>query len=394
MKYFAFLSLLAIGLATSCIGPPGPTGPEGPQGEQGPEGPQGPPGEGEQGPEGPQGPPGEGEPGSPGPQGPQGEQGPQGPPGPSGSGQGEQGPQEPREPTISSATSDSTVLVLLYYATGGEDWKNNTNWLSAAPISEWYGVTTNPSGRYVTRLDLSDNGLWGTIPPELGNLAFLEVLNLPVNNLREEIPPELGNLDNLEFLNLGGNELRGEIPSELGNLDNLEFLVLGGNELRGEIPPELGNLDNLEVMDLINNKLQGEIPPELGNLDNLETLKLSGNSQLNGCLPEGSSVPYCTSPSNQRFAWDGDEVIVSWDPVERATHYNIYWDSFFGSSCHLEQSGTPSWCEELATRVSETTYVHTNPSSGSLSSNYYWITACTSDGCSPIDTENPARLAQ
>ena len=332
MKYFAFLSLLAFGLTASCVGPPGPTGPPGPQGEPGPEGPQGPPGEGE--------------PGSPGPQGPQGEQGPQGPPGPSGSGQGEQGPQEPREPTISSATSDSTVLVLLYYATGGEDWKNNTNWLSAAPISEWYGVTTNPSGRYVTRLDLSDNGLWGTIPPELGNLAFLEVLNLPVNNLREEIPPELG------------------------------------------------NLDNLEVMDLINNKLQGEIPPELGNLDNLETLKLSGNSQLNGCLPEGSSVPYCTSPSNQRFAWDGDEVIVSWDPVERATHYNIYWDSFFGSSCHLEQSGTPSWCEELATRVSETTYVHTNPSSGSLSSNYYWITACTSAGCSPIDTENPARLAQ
>ena len=317
MKYFAFLSLSAFALA-ACEGPRGPMGPPGPQG-------------------------------------------------PPGSGQDEQAPQGPQGPTTSSAMSDSTVLVAFYYAMGGEYWKINTNWLSEAPISQWYGVTTNPSGRYVTWLDLSDNGLWGEIPPELGNLEYLETLDLPNNDLRGEIPSELGNFGNLEFLNLGGNDLRGEISPELGNLEYLEYLVLGGNKLRGKIPSELGNLEYLE------------------------TLKLRGNSQLSGCLPEGSTVSYCTSPRNQRFAWDGNEVIVSWEPVEGATHYNVYWDGFFGSSCHLEQSGTPSWCEQLALGISETTYVHTEPDSGFLSNNYYWVTACNSDGCSEIDSENSAK---
>ena len=37
-----------------------------------------------------------------------------------------------------------------------------------------------------------------------------------------EIPPELGKLSNLEILELYGNGLSGEIPSELGSLSNLE----------------------------------------------------------------------------------------------------------------------------------------------------------------------------
>ena len=274
------------------------------------------------------------------------------------------------------------MLVAFYYATGGEDWKNNTNWLSAAPISEWYGVTTNPSGRYVTRLDLSDNGLWGEIPPELGNLAFLEMLNLPVNQLRGEIPPELGNLDNLEFLNLGGNDLRGEIPSELGNLAYLEYLVLGGNELEGEIPSELGNLASLEVLDLTDNKLRGRVPVELSNLKNLKTLKLERNRQLEGCLPEGSPVPFCASPKNVRFVWDEENggVVFAWDPVEGATYYQVY-DSWAGRGC---PGGI--FCDLLAWQVFETIYGPVE--TGNLTPSFYYVTACNSDGCSAIITED------
>ena len=78
--------------------------------------------------------------------------------------------------------------------------------------------------------------------------------------------------------------------------------------------------------------------------------------------------------------------------MEGATHYHIYWDDFFGSTCYLQQSGKPSWCEELALRVTETTFVHTTPDG---SRNYYWVVACNSEGwCSAIDSENPAILAQ
>ena len=130
------------------------------------------------------------------------------------------------------------MLIAFYEATGGQSWNDNTNWLSEAPISEWYGVTTNPGGRYVTRLDLSENELWGTIPPELGNLPYLEFLSLHGNELRGEIPAELVNLGNLEILGLENNKLQGEVPSGLGKLDNLLALALGNNKLQGEIPAE------------------------------------------------------------------------------------------------------------------------------------------------------------
>ena len=292
MKILALFALLALGLA-ACSGSRDPQGPTEPQGSLG-----------------------EG-----------GEQGGQ-------AGQGDQGT------TGSSVMSDSTVLVLLHQEMDGPNWAQNDNWLSDAPVSEWYGVTTKRSGRGVLGLDLSANDLRGTIPPGLGDLSDLESLNL------------------------------------------------SDNKLRGSIPPELGGLSNLELLDLSNNQLEGVIPAELAGLTYLKRLGLDGNSLLNGCLPVGAPVPYCTSPGNARFAWEGETVVVSWDPVERADHYNVYWDDFFSSSCYLEQSGKPQWCAELAVQVADTTYVHSGPDSRS---NYYWITACNGDGCSKVDSENPAR---
>ena len=42
---------------------------------------------------------------------------------------------------------DRDALVALYNATGGDNWNDDTNWLSSAPIGEWYGVTTDSDGR-------------------------------------------------------------------------------------------------------------------------------------------------------------------------------------------------------------------------------------------------------
>ena len=176
-----------------------------------------------------------------------------------------------------------TALVALYNATGGANWKDNTNWLSNEALSEWHGVTTNSDGR-VTRLELNNNQLTGPIPAELGNLANLEFLNLSENELTGEIPVELGNLANLEFLYLHKNQLSGGIPAELGNLANLEFLNLSENELTGPIPAELGNLGNLQRLWLNGNQLSGEIPAALNDMANLEFLYLHKN-QLSGGIP-------------------------------------------------------------------------------------------------------------
>ena len=179
--------------------------------------------------------------------------------------------------------SDRDVLEILYEATGGPNWTNSNNWLTDAPLRDWYGVGVDGEGR-VVGLSMIQNNLSGPIPPELGSLDKLTELVLWLNDLTGPIPPELGNLANLTSLNLFGNELVGPVPPELGSLANLTDLNLGGNQLTGPIPPELGSLANLRSLSLGGNELTGPIPPELGSLANLTSLYLWGN-QLTGPIP-------------------------------------------------------------------------------------------------------------
>ena len=193
-----------------------------------------------------------------------------------------------------SAASDLAVLEALYDATGGPDWIDNTNWKMAAPLGEWFGVTTDTAGR-VTRLQLPGNGLAGPIPAALGELALLRNLDFGSrwdsaaqqsveNTLRGPIPAELGNLANLEWLTLTSNALTGPVPSWLGRLTSLRSLSLGWNELTGPIPAELGNLANLEWLTLTSNALTGPVPSWLGRLTSLRSLDLGWN-ELTGPIP-------------------------------------------------------------------------------------------------------------
>ena len=224
---------------------------------------------------------------------------------------------------VEIADPDRKILITLFNALGGPNWTHRTNWLSGLPLGAWHGVETDENGR-VTKLELGFNNLNGSIPAELGDLTFLQELDLhentlltcklppelgnlanlrrlsiysippipaifppfwnPVPNPSCSIPPELGNLTNLEELHLGFSELSGSIPPELGNLANLRWLDLGFNALSGSIPSELGNLANLQLLRLGFNILSGSIPPELGNLANLRELHLDLN-KLSGRIP-------------------------------------------------------------------------------------------------------------
>ena len=186
-------------------------------------------------------------------------------------------------PTVMADTKDRDALVALYLATDGANWQESNNWLTGAPLGDWYGVNTDDSGR-VIELDLSFNGLSGTIPSEMANLTNLESLVLRSNQLSGTIPPELFKLTNLVRLDLSYNRLSGTIPSEMGKITYLERLLLHANELSGAIPSELGNLTNLTGLSLCCNKLTGTIPSELSNLINLIFLSLNDN-RLGGAIP-------------------------------------------------------------------------------------------------------------
>ena len=159
---------------------------------------------------------------------------------------------------------DRTALVALYEATNGDNWENNTNWLTDAPLGDWYGVETH-------------NRLSGTIPSDLAKIF---------NTYRYERDMHGPGLD------LGSNELTGSIPAELDTA-NLIYLNLSDNKLHGPIPPELGNLPAnsldfsrnrfgpLSEVDLSDNRLAGPVPESFLQLTS-RALNLSGNEGLCG----------------------------------------------------------------------------------------------------------------
>lgn len=250
--------------------------------------------------------------------------------------------------TAGSVSASATVtvdlergaLAALYEATGGEDWFDKEGWLSDDPISDWYGISTNADGRVVT-LNLFFNGLSGSLPPEIGNLAHLRGLNLSFNGLSGSIPPEIGDLTQLRELYLDYNHLGGSIPPEIGSLAQLHALHLSLNRLSGSLPPEIGNLTELRELWLMENDLSGSIPPELGDLSDLEELILSNNG-FTGSIPaelgslanladlvahdnslSGEIPPELGNLSKLRQLWLGGNNLTGSFPVELTRLANL-----------------------------------------------------------------------
>lgn len=209
---------------------------------------------------------------------------------------------------ITVVNPDRVALVALYHSTNGPYWHRSDNWLTDAPLGDWWGVTTDEGGR-VSQIELgnypgfgssSGNFLSGPIPGELGTLDHLEVLYLHGFDLSGPIPAELENLTALRTLKLLSNGhhlgITGMVPPWLGNLTELTHLHLQGS-LHGEIPPELANLKNLKELSISSlgtrssggsgsppgKRLTGPIPFWLGSLTNLETLGLTGH--FTGSIP-------------------------------------------------------------------------------------------------------------
>ena len=205
-------------------------------------------------------------------------------------------------------TSQYDILAAIYEATNGPTWLNNDNWLTDAPLGEWYGVGTDVNGQ-VTSLSLAFNFLQGQIPPEIGGLSGLRYLRLGGSHaltgpLPEELfdlpelrdlqlgsfhlggtlPPEIARLSQLATLNLRSAGLGGPLPAEITQLTKLQVLDLGSNDLIGSLPPELGSMAELRGLNLSFNGFTGGIPAELGDLSNLGWLELD-NNRLDGSIP-------------------------------------------------------------------------------------------------------------
>ena len=200
----------------------------------------------------------------------------------------------PPEPKPAESADDRAALVAFYESVGCDNWVISANWVSDKPMAEWYGISINHEGRVVA-IALGNNGLEGSIPPEIGQLTGMLELFMGLNGLSGSLPSELGNLTNLEVLLLFNNQFSGPIPLELTSLPNLAFLDASYNQLSGPIPQELSMLNALEILALDGNQLSGAIPPEIGNIDGLQTLRLSSNHP--SITPD--PVPHVSEPGHR-----------------------------------------------------------------------------------------------
>lgn len=181
------------------------------------------------------------------------------------------------------STKERDALIAFYKATNGDQWKDNTNWCSDKPLSEWKGVWMKNGS--VESIQLYNNNLSGHIPPEIGDLQHLVDFRLRFNTIEGNIPSELENLKGLKILALDGNLLEGEIPDFFDNFPDLIELYLEDNKLTGEIPESIYGCSDLEYFVLSENQLTGTLSENIGNLSKLQFVDVSFN-QLEGTIPE------------------------------------------------------------------------------------------------------------
>ncbi len=167
----------------------------------------------------------------------------------------------PIPPSICRET-DSLALTNIY-----QSLKPTHTWNLSYPVSHWPGVRIINENGCVDKLDLSEHGLWGVIPPEIGDLSEITFLRMVENSIKGPLPDEIGNLNTLKVLSLSDNNMTGPVPKSLRNLINMEGLYLSDNQFT-EVPSDIGNFSNLVNLYLSQNELNGCYPAEFAKLCN------------------------------------------------------------------------------------------------------------------------------
>ena len=124
------------------------------------------------------------------------------------------------------------------------------NWSTSISIGGWDGITTGTSDPWnnleVTKVEVPNEGLTGSIPAQLSELMTLTHLDLSNNSLAGEIPAALSQLKHLESIKLSGNNLTGCVPVGLKDVPTNDLPSLN---LPYCSPPPPGNLSASAIME-------------------------------------------------------------------------------------------------------------------------------------------------
>ncbi len=202
-------------------------------------------------------------------------------------------------------SEECEALVALYTTTAGETWKKKEHWLSNLSPCSWYGITCDAG--HIIAIDLSNNGLEGPLPDQIGDLTMLRDLTLADNQLNGAIPDAIGGCKALVNLVLSRNALTDQLPTSLYSIKTLQNIAVARNQLTGKISPALSALQNLRTLSVSNNAFSGPLPETLSDLPELSWLVLD-NNQFCDPLPESFSklqIEDKIDLSNNQFIMEG-----------------------------------------------------------------------------------------
>ncbi|CAI9299663.1 unnamed protein product [Lactuca saligna] len=207
------------------------------------------------------------------------------------------------------------------------------NFYQGSRIPEFIG-----SFKQLMYLNLSTAGFQGIIPPHIGNLSNLKVLDLSSNyNLASDDMswtfglPSLEHLD-LSYVDLGGAKNMGMV---LYNLPSLKELSLRGCGLSNvHLGPFFNSsriLANIKRLDLGSNSFKGPLPGFCRNMTSLEFLDLSGfNLSLAWNFANVlNMIPSSLSELHFSSCWLDNKTFLS------SAHFNI---SMLSNIQHLDLS--------------------------------------------------------
>jgi hypothetical protein len=127
------------------------------------------------------------------------------------------------------------AYLALVFSTGTEGAFGFANRFASASECSWQGITCN-SNRVVTGLDLSDQNLQGTIPPDVGLWTSLTSFSVHSNQLVGSLPSTIGAWTGLTYFMAINNQLTGNVPKEVTNWLSIKNAYFTGNNLQGTMP--------------------------------------------------------------------------------------------------------------------------------------------------------------
>lgn len=208
-------------------------------------------------------------------------------------------------------------MVLYYYATGGDHWTHDKDWLSySVPECEWH--TQHPADdpicnedHHLVVFNMSHNNLTGQLfqstsigwpslrvydiswndiggpPPSIASTAAdnLEAIILSHNQFQGTLAGEGFSAFNLRVVKLDSNQLSGYQPLVYMLLPRLEILNVSNNLYDREVTSYFQFCKNLTYLGLADNLFTGALPSELGMLTHLQEIDVSGNVDIDGVIP-------------------------------------------------------------------------------------------------------------